>query len=96
MTATTVQFVYELLTLTVGITMLIIVEVTVTMHIINVIPNHVRTCFNHRKAQCNSINLPDSLERDFKLLKVRDNFFELSPVIVSPAALVETESKVLL
>lgn len=38
-TATAVQFVYELLTLSVWITMLIIVKVTVTMHIINVIPS---------------------------------------------------------
>lgn len=39
MTATAVQFVYELLTFSVWITMLIIVEVTVSMHIINVIPS---------------------------------------------------------
>lgn len=39
MTATAVQFVYEILTLGVWITMLIIVKVTVTMHIINVIPS---------------------------------------------------------
>lgn len=51
MTTTGVQFVYELLTLTVRITMLIILEVAVTMHIIDVIPSHVRTCFNHRKAE---------------------------------------------
>jgi hypothetical protein len=38
MTATLVQFVKELFTLTVGVAVFIILEVTVAMHIINVVP----------------------------------------------------------
>jgi hypothetical protein len=38
MTATIVQLVKELFTLTVGVAVLVIFEVTVAMHIINVVP----------------------------------------------------------
>lgn len=95
--ATLVQFLQEFSSLAVGETNGIIVEITPSLHVINVIPTIALAGVPQRITTGNFVpNLPHVLEGNLKLFKVCYDILHFGPVGVTPAALVVAKCEVLL
>lgn len=91
------QLAQEFLPFRVRVPVRVIIEIAIAVHVINIGPRRRPSVRMVRsKLPHNHFSLPDIVQRNAEFLKVVHNIFKIRPVIVTPAALVKAEGKVLL